>query len=209
MVVISCIACLLVIKELGSVGVGTVVAAVLVGTEVKLLGRFFGDARDKRLGIGEAVEEQPNEKPLYKIMKRDVYVIRNDDSILDALKLMKAKNVSGFPVVDHSGEIVGFISDGDIIRHLSAEHSIFVDSHSLAKIEFNTALKSLMLKDVSSLATKKVITVNAEDDLDEVCYVLGENHLKKAPVMQNGKMIGIINVSNIIKYAVDLMDESA
>lgn len=209
MVAISGSVCLIALKELGSVGVGTVVAAVLVGNEVKLLGKYFGEARDKILGIGEASSKTADENPLLKIMKSDVYTIREDDTILNALILMKEKGVSGFPVLDHSGELVGFISDGDIIRHLSSEHSLFVNSKSLKRIEFNTALKSLMLCEVSRLAAKRVITVSADDDLDEVCYKLGEHHLKKAPVMRDGKMIGIINVSNIIKYTVSFMKESA
>ena len=49
-------------------------------------------------------------------------------------------------------------------------------------------------------------TVNASDDLSDVCYKLVDNKVKKAPVMQNGRMIGIINSSNIIKYAVSLID---
>lgn len=208
MVAISGITCLLVIKELGSVGIGTIAAAVLVGNEIKLLGKYFGTARNRILGIGEAPVEATEDKPLLQIMKRDVYTIRNNDTILDALKLMKDKKVSGFPVLDNDDKIVGFISNGDIIRHLTSEHSLFIDSHSLEHIEFNAVLKTLVLNTVSSIATKKVITVSADDDLDEVCYILGEHHLKKAPVMQDGKMIGIINVSNITDYAVSLIEEA-
>ena len=202
MVTISGVTCLLVIKELGSVGVGTVVAAVLVGNEIKLLGKYFGAARNKILGIGEESVEISIENPLLQIMKKDVYTIRNNDTILEALFLMREKKVSGFPVIDDDDKIVGFISNGDIIRHLTSEHSLFVDSNSLGQVEFNEVLKTLVMNKVSSIAAKKVITVNASDDLDEVCYILGEHRLKKAPVMQDGKMIGIINVSDITDYAV-------
>ena len=51
MVVISGAVCLAVLKELGSVGIGTITAAVLVGNEIKFLGRHFGAARDRILGI--------------------------------------------------------------------------------------------------------------------------------------------------------------
>ena len=51
MVVVSGITCLVVIKELGSVGIGTVIAAVLVGNEVKLMTKLFGKRRDKLLGV--------------------------------------------------------------------------------------------------------------------------------------------------------------
>ena len=55
MVIISAVTCLIFIKELGSVGIGTIISAVLVGTEIKLLTKWTGKAKDKFLGF-ESVE---------------------------------------------------------------------------------------------------------------------------------------------------------
>ena len=52
---------------------------------------------------------------------------------------------------------------------------------------------------------EQVISVGAEMELGEVCQILAENHIKKAPVLENGKMIGIINMSNITKYVLQKM----
>jgi DHA2 family lincomycin resistance protein-like MFS transporter len=145
------------------------------------------------------------DNPLLNIMKKDVYTIQNNESIADALQVMSEKKVSGLPVVDKNEHLVGFISDGDIIRHLSSEHSLFINSDSFEKLDFNIALNKILAKEVSSLAEKRVYTVNVTDDLGEVCYKLAENGLKKAPVMQGEKMVGIINASNIIKYAVSMI----
>lgn len=208
MVVISLVTCLAVIHELGSVGIGTVLAALLVGNEVKILTRFFGPARDRLLAGNRQDAEEISETPLSHLMKKDVYTVHEDDSLLEALKLFREKKISGVPVLDSSEQIAGFISDGDIIRHLSSEHSIFVNDANMEKIEFNQALVELVRKNVASVCEKKIITVDAGDSLDEVCYKLGEHRIKKAPVMKDGQMIGIINVSNIIKYATDLMKET-
>ena len=208
MVVISLVTCLIVIRQLGSVGIGTVLAALLVGTEVKWMTKFFGEGRDRVLGINAHSLQTSSDVPLFNIMKKDVYTVREDTSLLDVLRLLKEKKISGVPVVNSRDELVGFVSDGDIIRHLSSEHSLFVNQDSLEKIEFNKALLELVDKEVSAICTRKIITVSADDDLDEICYKLGENHLKKAPVMKEGKMVGIVNVSNIVKYAVGLMEET-
>ena len=168
--------------------------------------KFFGDVRDKFLGLDDE-DVKADVTPLMDIMKKDVYTISCDAPVIDALRLMRDKKVSGCPVIDNENNLVGFISDGDIIRQLTSEHSLFVNSHSFEKIQFNNSLSNMITKKVSEFATQKIITVNINDDLDEVCYKLGENRLKKAPVMENGKMVGIINVSNIIKYAADLMEK--
>ncbi len=206
MVIISLVTCLVAIHSLGSVGVGTIIAAVLVGTEVKLMTKYWGEARDKVLHVSYASKNPATDNPLLNIMKKDVYTIQSNASIADALLIMNEKKVSGLPVVDRDGQLSGFISDGDIIRHLSSEHSLFITSDSLDNMDFNTALNNTLAKEVLSLAEKRVYTVNATDDLGEVCYKLAEYGLKKAPVMRDGKMVGIINASNIIKYAVSFID---
>lgn len=131
MVIISLVVCLIVIHSPGSVGIGTILAAILVGNEVKWMTKLFGESRDRLLHVSDNSGLISN--PLLNIMKKDVYTITGDSTIEDALKTMTEKKVSGLPVVDSENRLVGFISDGDIIRKLSNEHSLFVNSDSFEK----------------------------------------------------------------------------
>lgn len=210
MMVVSLIACLLVLHTLGSVGVGTVIAAVLVGSELKVLNKLFGAARARILAIGLVEAEVAGETaegltPLQQIMRRDVYTVSADASYRDALRFLSEKKISGAPVVNAAGDLVGFISDGDILRRLASEHSPFVNAAAFGKTDFNDKLASVLSTRISEIAVKNVITVDAADDLSEVCYKLAENHLKKAPVMCNGRMVGVVNRSNITDYAAGLI----
>lgn len=210
MMVVSLIACLLVLHSLGSVGVGTVIAAVLVGSELKVLTKLFGAARARILAIGlvdaeVGVEFAESLTPLQQIMRRDVYTVSADASYRDALRFLSEKKISGAPVVNAAGDLVGFISDGDILRRLASEHSPFVNAAAFGKTDFNDKLASVLSTRISEIAVKNVITVDAADDLSEVCYKLAENHLKKAPVMCNGRMVGVVNRSNITDYAAGLI----
>lgn len=204
MVVISFTTCFVLLHSLGSVGIGTVIAAVLVGSELKLITRALGSYRDRILSA-ENSDITVIENPLISIMKKNVYTVHDDTSLFEALKLFTEKGISGVPVVDQNNDLTGFISDGDIIRYISSEHPLFVSTDSLNKIDFNKKVKSLLEKKVSDIKRKNVITVNVEDDMQDVCYKMSEYHLKKSPVMHNGKMIGIINSSNITKYVVSMM----
>ncbi len=210
MMVVSLVTCLLVLHSLGSVGVGTVIAAVLVGSELKVLNKFFGAARTRILAIGlveaeVAAETAEGLTPLQQIMRRDVYTVSADSSYRDALRFLSEKKISGAPVVNAAGDLVGFISDGDILRRLASEHSPFVNAAAFGKTDFNDKLASVLSIRISEIAVKNVITVDAADDLSEVCYKLAENHLKKAPVMCNGRMVGVVNRSNITDYAAGLI----
>ena len=216
MVVISLITCLILIHSLGSVGIGTEIAAVMVGMVLKLITKLFGEARDRRFRIGRyaakpaAVSDGAKDAgPLMEIMKTDVYAIDMDAELFDVLRLITEKGVSGVPVVNGDGKPVGFISDGDIIRFLASEHPLVVNPSSFIEIDFDSKLRALMKRKVKEIAKKRVITVDSDDSLSDICGVMVENHIKKAPVMSDGKMVGIINVSNITKYAFKMMEEES
>ncbi len=145
---------------------------------------------------------------LASIMKKDVYTVKESSTLLDALQFITEHKISGVPVVDDSGKPIGFISDGDIMRYLAKAHPLFTNAYSFMAVnsddnDFEDKLKSLMSLKVKDISKKKLITVDVNTDPEEVCKVLIDNHLKKAPVMENGKMVGIINRSNITKYAIN------
>ena len=144
---------------------------------------------------------------LSTIMKKDVFTVKDTDDLLTVLKTISDKKISGVPVVDKKGKLTGFISDGDIMRYLSKSHPLFVNAYSFAAINqennFDEKLDNLMKNKAKDVANKKNITIDINTSVEDVCSILNDKHLKKAPVMENGKMVGIINRSNITKYAVD------
>lgn len=144
---------------------------------------------------------------LAQIMKTDVYTLPEDSTVLDAMKMFMEYGISGVPVVDKKLEVVGFISDGDVMSCLADQVPAFKSAWSFIvereNEDFDRTLNETMRMNIGELSRKKVISVNIDDDLGEVTRVLAENHLKKAPVLDGNKMVGIINRSNITKYAID------
>ena len=143
---------------------------------------------------------------LRSIMKTDVFTLGQDATVADALRLFIDKGISGAPVVDAEGAPVGFVSDGDIMSRLADQTPAFMSAYSFVleqdNAEFEDAVRQLMEKPVSTVAKPNVITVDASAGMGEVARILADRHLKKVPVMENGKMVGIINRSNITKYSV-------
>lgn len=145
---------------------------------------------------------------LASLMKPEVFTLNENASALDALRLFAQKRISGVPVVDDSGRLTGFVSDGDIIGTLTRQYPTFTSFYAFTTeaqgSDFDEKVKLLGSMPVSNIATKNVLTVNAGDDMRDVCALLAEHHLKKAPVMENGKMVGVINRSDITRYTVGL-----
>lgn len=144
---------------------------------------------------------------LPSIMKTDVYTVSPYTSVAEAMEMFLAKGISGAPVVDESRTVTGFISDGDIMANLADQVPAFKTAWSFVvereNSDFDSTIKEVMSMPVSRIATRQVICVDIDDDLGEVARVLAEGHLKKAPVLENGHMVGIINRSNIARYAVE------
>jgi DHA2 family lincomycin resistance protein-like MFS transporter len=144
---------------------------------------------------------------LAQIALRDVYTLNQSDKVFDALCGFVDKGVSGMPVVTDEGTVVGFVSDGDVMRYLANQHAAFKSPYAFIiendNEKFDEKLASLVQLPVFEIATKHVIGVDLNMELGEVCNILGEHHLKKAPVFENGKMVGIINRSNITQYSLN------
>ena len=149
---------------------------------------------------------------LESIMKRDVYTLPAHATVAEAMKLLVDKHISAAPLVNAAGEAVGFVSDGDILRYLSKRSQMLMDPVVMImqtvdadadNKDFARKLDNLMQMDVRSIATKGVIGVDVHADLLEVCRVLGDNHLKKVAVLDEGHIVGVINRSDITLYSME------
>lgn len=141
------------------------------------------------------------------LMKTDVFTLPIDATVAEAMELFADKGISGAPVVDSKGTLCGFISDGDVMRSLADQVPAFKSAWSflveLGNADFEKTMAEVMSTPVERIATRNVTTVAVDDDMGVVARILADNRLKKAPVMDEDRMVGIINRSNITNYAVE------
>lgn len=160
-------------------------------------------------GEDEPGRSAANRTLLTRIMKEDVFVLRSDDTVKDAMQLFIDEGISACPIIDDAGAPVGFISDGDILKTLARKSESYLDPVALIAAsaednrEYAEKLEQMMDIPVSAIGVHNLISVNVHEDIDEVCRVLAEYHLKKVPVMEDGKICGIINRSDITRYSME------
>lgn len=145
---------------------------------------------------------------LSSLMQTEVFSVNENANALEALRLFTEKEISGAPVLDNNDNLCGFVSDGDIIGTLAHQDTTFTSfySHTIDSNEqgFEEKASALIGMKVGTIATKNVLTVDLQDDMRTVCATLAQHHLKKAPVMDKGKMIGIVSRTDITRYTVGL-----
>ncbi|MEE0845395.1 MAG: MDR family MFS transporter [Eggerthellaceae bacterium] len=142
-----------------------------------------------------------------KIMKPTVWSLSPDATVVDAMKFFVEHGISGAPVVDKEGKAVGFVSDGDIMRLLSTQSNSYMDPVVMImqmradEETYDQKLEHLMKMNIRDIGTKGVIGVDLYTTLPQVCRMLSKNHLKKVPVLHDGKIVGVINRSDITQYS--------
>lgn len=141
-------------------------------------------------------------------MDRSPVSVPSDAPMREVVRVMAESDTSGVPVVDSSGVLVGFVSDGDVASYLGKnELSFFDPSLTLVRFsdegDFVARLDDLLDLGVMSVATRRVVTVEAGDSIDDACHVLAEKRIKKVPVVQDGKLVGTLSRRNIIHAIAD------
>ncbi|MDR2967276.1 MAG: CBS domain-containing protein [Methanobacteriaceae archaeon] len=121
------------------------------------------------------------------IMSEEIVTIDKDQIVFDGLKLMKKHRISRLPVINanekHEKELVGIISEKDIAIKLgSSKYGDLPPSH------FH----------ISTVMTKDLITVHKDKNVVDVANLLLETHVGGVPIMEKGKMVGIVSKSDFI-----------
>jgi len=140
------------------------------------------------------------------IMIRDVYQVGENATVREVIKHFITHRISGLPVVNEAGEIAGYISDGDIMRYIGKHQDIIIDSILTVGIisgddkSFSERVQGVLDLDVHHVSKRKIITIDAESEAEDVAAVLGKKQIKKLPVTKDGKLVGIISRGDVIRH---------
>lgn len=155
------------------------------------------------------------------IMTTDVVTIRESEPLYKAASVLAEKNISGVPVISEAGQVVGMISDGDILRFLntydpkkdvvcrqseSDDYKICMHKLGIFTIEPNRAsdlyrvFEEASGKPVREFMTKNVVTIDADDDVEKASSLMISHKIKRIPVVENGILVGIVSRADIVKY---------
>ncbi|MBL4952834.1 CBS domain-containing protein [Neobacillus sp. OS1-32] len=141
----------------------------------------------------------------HEIMLTDVHKVKQSDTVRTVIEKFIEYRISGLPVVNERNEIVGFISDGDIMSYIGKHEDRVLDNFYYSFVikgdleEFEDREKRLLNLNVMEIAKKKVIKVSWNEDVENIAAILGKKHIKKVPVERNGVLVGIISRGDVIR----------
>jgi CBS domain-containing protein len=143
----------------------------------------------------------------HQIMTRQVTTIAADASIVDAANVMLNKRISGLPVVDEGGKLVGIVSQGDFIRRAEIgterKHGRwlkFLVGPGRAASDFVQERG----RKVGEIMTSEPCTVTEDATLEDIVELMERNNVKRLPVMRGDRLVGIVTRSNLLQAVAGL-----
>ncbi|TGE34011.1 CBS and ACT domain-containing protein [Desulfosporosinus sp. Sb-LF] len=130
-----------------------------------------------------------------QFMTSQVFTVGPEESIADTMALMREKKINRMPVIE-KGKLVGFVTDGDL-REVSPSPAT-----TLSIFELNYLIAKTPIREV---AVKKVVTCHPDTKIEDAALLMREHEVGGLPVIDEGKLVGIITGSDILDAFLDIM----
>jgi CBS domain-containing protein len=144
----------------------------------------------------------------HQIMTRPVFTARPDTTMVEAANLMLQKHVSGLPVVDADGKLVGMLSEGDFVRRSEigtqrkrGRFLKFILGPGRAASDF-VQEHGRTVSDI--MTSEPLVMVSEETPLERIVELMERNSIKRIPVMRDDKVVGIVSRSNLLQAVASL-----
>jgi CBS domain-containing protein len=141
------------------------------------------------------------------VMTREVISVAPDATVLQAARLMLQHRISGLPVIDSTGKLVGILSEGDFLRRRETQ----TERRRSRWLEFLMGPGKMAAEytqthgnRVSEVMTDDVQTVDENAALEDIVELMERRRIKRVPVVRDGKVTGIVTRSNLMHAMVSL-----
>ncbi len=138
------------------------------------------------------------------VMSTKLITIASDTKVRDAVKLMLEHRISGLPVVDSSGKLVGLITESDLV--LDAEPGLPIHLQLLEDLlgaedptRHFKKIRDIGDKPVSALMVKEVVTASPDTPVGELVSLLVNSDFKRIPIVDKNQLAGLVTRADIVR----------
>jgi CBS-domain-containing membrane protein len=140
-----------------------------------------------------------------EIMSKEVITVGMKTSVSELADILWKNRISGVPVLDENGIVVSVVTESDLIDQTKKIHIptmisildsvIFLESSKKTEKE----IKKMAGNTVQDICSMELVSVSEETGLDEIATIMAEKSVHTLPVIQDGKLVGVIGKSDIIR----------
>lgn len=136
------------------------------------------------------------------VMSFGVVSVRDTAPLADAVRAMLAHRVSGLPVTDAGGSLVGMISEGDLLRR----SELATEPNRPKWLEFllgpgrmSAEFAQTHGRVVCEVMTPDVVSAEEDTDLSAIVQLMEKHRIKRVPVLRNGQLVGIVSRADLLR----------
>jgi CBS-domain-containing membrane protein len=135
------------------------------------------------------------------VMVSEVITVGPDTTVQEIANILLSNRISAVPVLDDTGALVGIVSEGDLMRRVEAgterHYSWWLKLVSGNEVVARDFVKSHATR-ASDVMTKTVITAGPDLTLGDLASLLERHRIKRVPIVDNGKLVGIVSRANLL-----------
>jgi len=147
---------------------------------------FMGKRAKQRKGSDENIR-------VSDYMSRNLIKFKPEQSVLEVMHILVKKRISGGPVINDKNELIGIISEGDCMKQISESR---YHNHPME----NLSVENHMIKDVE--------TIDGNMNVFDAANKFLENRRRRFPIVENGKLVGLISQKDVLKAALELKGQT-
>lgn len=136
------------------------------------------------------------------VMVSPVHTVKPDALVTDVARLFLERRIGAAPVVDDRGTLVGIVSEGDLLHRAEIgtgrRHAWWLKLLADNQV-FATEYVKEHARHVGDLMTRSVITAAPDTPLDVIAALLERNGIKRVPIVQDGRLVGLVSRANLIQ----------
>ncbi|MDR1966703.1 MAG: CBS domain-containing protein, partial [Synergistaceae bacterium] len=135
------------------------------------------------------------------IMDRDLTSLAEDTTLLEAVAILAAHDASGLPVLNDAGRVVGFLSEKDILRAVIPGYLGYMDENFIMPDidKIKSRVKRVGNDPARDYMTKNSIFFDEGETVSNAMVVLFKKNIRRAPVVREGMLVGIVNREEILR----------
>lgn len=185
----------------------SVVALVMIAAFVR---NKKGDAAPSATRVGIKPGEHHS---VEDVMDATPVTVPQGASMSFAARALIEADASGAVIVDEKGMAKGYISNSDILRTFGDEMQTVTGASGFMALRMpddeNVKDRALRIADVdvSAIATKQVVGIAPDASFEDACRMIAEKRLKELPVLDNGKLVGVVRRRSLMKFIAAMLTE--
>jgi len=136
------------------------------------------------------------------VMSSKVITVKPDTTVQEIANILLSNRISAVPVVDDAGALVGIVSEGDLLHRVEAgterHYSWWLKLVSNSEVIARDFVKSHATR-AGDVMTRHVITASPDLPLGDLASLLERHRIKRVPIVDNGKLVGIVSRANLLQ----------